>query len=396
VLPKEKRNLKRVISVLLIVMLFAEILAFTVSIQPAWANADLSVSITPLGDPLTGGLEVGEGQSQIFNSTVTGGYPPYSYYWIIGNDSTVSMFNGIYVGTESTYNFTAPMEPYIRFLTLVVDDSQARTVQSNVITVWSPPPMYFSVEPVATGLLTNINASINGLETLAAQSLVGQNFTVEIHLRNVTVTDVPLGVAGLEVHFYFGNILNYCKPVGFTNMLGQPGGALEGGLLYPFTPGFYNDTGWFYDGPIVGPPYTNATQYMVAAASTEGPWNGNDGLVARITFQITAQPSQEMGQQDFNAQLQLVFADMRDGDSNKVPFYVTQGTLRIDSDPKLLGDINGDGKVSLQDLVLLASAYGSHFGDTNWNADADLAPPWLIISLTDLVTAASHYGQRYP
>jgi len=60
----------------------------------------------------------------------------------------------------------------------------------------------------------------------------------------------------------------------------------------------------------------------------------------------------------------------------------------------MVGDLNGDGKVNLQDLVLLANAYGSKPGDSNWNPNADLAPPYGIISLTDLVTLALHYGQH--
>jgi parallel beta-helix repeat protein len=64
--------------------------------------------------------------------------------------------------------------------------------------------------------------------------------------------------------------------------------------------------------------------------------------------------------------------------------------------PNLVGDLNGDGKVSLADLQLLASAYNSKPGDPDWNPNADLAPPYGIISLTDLVTLAMHYGQHNP
>lgn len=62
----------------------------------------------------------------------------------------------------------------------------------------------------------------------------------------------------------------------------------------------------------------------------------------------------------------------------------------------IVGDLNLDGKVSLEDLTLLASAYNSKPGDSNWNLMADLAAPFGIISLTDLVTMATHYGQHSP
>jgi hypothetical protein len=61
-----------------------------------------------------------------------------------------------------------------------------------------------------------------------------------------------------------------------------------------------------------------------------------------------------------------------------------------------MGDVNGDGRVSLQDLQLLAGAYNSHRGDPNWNPNADIAAPWSVISLTDLVTVAVYYGQHNP
>lgn len=61
----------------------------------------------------------------------------------------------------------------------------------------------------------------------------------------------------------------------------------------------------------------------------------------------------------------------------------------------LYGDINHDGKVSLDDLVVVAEAYHSVPGDQKWNQNADMAPPWGIISLSDLVTVAVHYGQTF-
>jgi len=60
------------------------------------------------------------------------------------------------------------------------------------------------------------------------------------------------------------------------------------------------------------------------------------------------------------------------------------------------GDINGDGKVTLVDLVLFAHAYGSKPGDPNWNPNADLAEPWGKIGLPDFVTLAMYYGKSGP
>jgi hypothetical protein len=46
--------------------------------------------------------------------------------------------------------------------------------------------------------------------------------------------------------------------------------------------------------------------------------------------------------------------------------------------------------------TLLAKAYDSKPGNPDWNPLADTAPPYGIISLTDLVTMAAHYARHYP
>ena len=193
--------------------------------------------------------------------------------------------------------------------------------------------VYFSVEPVAIPPLNNINASANGLETPPTPSPVGQNFTVEIHLRNATTDNVPYGVLGVEVHFYFGNILNYCLPTGFTTFLGQTGGALNALWGAPMYNGFYAADGT----NITDPPYKGAVYYMVAAVANVAPWNGADGLVANITFRIIKQPQSSSG--ETTAYLNLV-NDFTDLVAYKeigvittiyhVPHDNVQGSLTID------------------------------------------------------------------
>jgi hypothetical protein len=59
------------------------------------------------------------------------------------------------------------------------------------------------------------------------------------------------------------------------------------------------------------------------------------------------------------------------------------------------GDINGDFKAGLADLVLLAQAYSSKPGDRKWNSNADIDSNGTV-ALSDLVILARHYGQHYP
>lgn len=59
------------------------------------------------------------------------------------------------------------------------------------------------------------------------------------------------------------------------------------------------------------------------------------------------------------------------------------------------GDIDGDFKVNLVDLVILALAYGSRPGEPKWNPNADIDGD-NVVGLSDLVILALHYGQHYP
>jgi len=57
------------------------------------------------------------------------------------------------------------------------------------------------------------------------------------------------------------------------------------------------------------------------------------------------------------------------------------------------GDLKGDFKVDLQDLVLLANAYNSTPGSAKWNPNADIDGKG-VVGLSDLVILAQHYGQQ--
>jgi len=59
------------------------------------------------------------------------------------------------------------------------------------------------------------------------------------------------------------------------------------------------------------------------------------------------------------------------------------------------GDINHDGIVDAQDLIIVRSAYGSNPNKPNWNPNADLNND-NTIDIYDLIIVASHYGQTNP
>jgi hypothetical protein len=54
----------------------------------------------------------------------------------------------------------------------------------------------------------------------------------------------------------------------------------------------------------------------------------------------------------------------------------------------LLGDVNEDGKINVDDLVTLTKSIGSNKNDPEWNDLADVAEPWGVIDARDLITVA--------
>ena len=56
-------------------------------------------------------------------------------------------------------------------------------------------------------------------------------------------------------------------------------------------------------------------------------------------------------------------------------------------------DLNEDGKVDILDIALVASAYGTREGDSNYNPAADVAEPYGEINILDVVAVAMDYGK---
>jgi len=189
--------------------------------------------------------------------------------------------------------------------------------------------VHYSVQPIAIPPLTDVDPSKYVLDTPPTPSPVGQNFTVEIHLENATADNVPNGVQGVEVHFYFGNILNYSVPVGFEDYLGKAGGVLNPTVLTTIEPGLYDEAG----SKITGPPYTGAVYYKVAAASTGAPWYGSDGLIAKIKFQIIKQPNGMLMEPTVSFDLSFTFTDLADSTAAPVPHDRINGKLIIEASP---------------------------------------------------------------
>ncbi|MCS7125042.1 MAG: cohesin domain-containing protein [Candidatus Bathyarchaeota archaeon] len=62
---------------------------------------------------------------------------------------------------------------------------------------------------------------------------------------------------------------------------------------------------------------------------------------------------------------------------------------------KMLGDINGDRIIDIFDIAAATAAYDSRPGDPNWNPEADVAFPFGLIDIFDVVSIAAMYNFSY-
>ncbi len=58
----------------------------------------------------------------------------------------------------------------------------------------------------------------------------------------------------------------------------------------------------------------------------------------------------------------------------------------------IAGDINGDGKVDIFDVIALGRSFGTAISNPNWNPNADLNADGTV-DLLDAVILASNFGK---
>ena len=133
--------------------------------------------------------------------------------------------------------------------------------------------------------------------------------------------------------------------------------------------GEYLPTGAFFVQPVV-----NRDRVELAATALAGVSNG-DGTLATITFEVMAVKPSTLTLSE------TLFSD----DQGNTSLPRVEGG-EITEPPKLKGDVNADGVVNIQDLVLVASS----FGETGQNS-ADINADG-VVNIADLVLVAGNLG----
>jgi hypothetical protein len=79
------------------------------------------------------------------------------------------------------------------------------------------------------------------------------------------------------------------------------------------------------------------------------------------------------------------------GETNIADNTLVDGIVKV----TIIGDINGDDKVDMKDIGRAARAFGTDFGDSDYDPNADLNDDHKI-DMKDIGTAARHFGDTYP
>ena len=128
------------------------------------------------------------------------------------------------------------------------------------------------------------------------------------------------------------------------------------------------------DGAFFVPPVVNRGSIELASTTLAGESRG-DGTLSTVTFEIMAVKA---------STLTLSETLLSDSQGNTFRPQVEGG--EVTEPPELRGDVNGDGVVNIQDLVLVAS----NFGDTGENV-ADVNSDG-VVNIADLVLVAGALG----
>ena len=133
--------------------------------------------------------------------------------------------------------------------------------------------------------------------------------------------------------------------------------------------GEYLPTGAFFVQPVV-----NRDRVELAATALAGVSNG-DGTLATITFEVmVVKPST------------LTLSEPLFADDQGNTFLPRVEGGEITEPPELKGDVNADGVVNIQDLVLVASSFGET-GENSADINAD-----GVVNIADLVLVAGALG----
>lgn len=204
------------------------------------------------------------------------------------------------------------------------------------------------------------NATVN---VVPASATIGINGILVV---NVTVSNVQtptLFSYQLELHF---------DPAILEAVSAE---VPTGHFMTPVSPGkiFVVDSGTINSD-------AGSISFAVTLLAPEAGKTGN-GVLCTATFK---------GKAEGQSSLSLENVILVDVDANNFPagsYVLNNGTLKVEAAPAVPGDLNGDGKVNIQDLAVVGAAFASSPGHPRWNPVADVNKD-NTVDMRDLVQIA--------
>lgn len=80
-----------------------------------------------------------------------------------------------------------------------------------------------------------------------------------------------------------------------------------------------------------------------------------------------------------------------DFDMEYIPHVTLDGVAQVYL-PSVFGDVNGDGKVDMKDIAIVAKAFGTVPGDPRWNPEADINGDDKV-DMKDIALIARNFGK---
>jgi len=267
-------------------------------------------------------------------------------------------------GTISTVTFTITQAPTTGnitstlllppdpALTILVDpdsnpipQTQYDIVNGNYVYMGAPPPPkpkpQIYVDPQNTVFLPS-----NGT--------VGTSFPISIKALNWTAP----GVFSYKFKLFYNNTLLQATSASIPT----------GHWLTPANP---NDIS------ILDPGTINQTEGSVSFAATlngtEAGKTGN-GMISTITFNITQAPPTG-GNVSCTLEIRdVTLTDPSNATISPDTYQIVNGNYLFSAGapPTKKGDLNGDGKINIQDVTIWGLAFGSVPGNSRWNTSADI------------------------
>lgn len=130
--------------------------------------------------------------------------------------------------------------------------------------------------------------------------------------------------------------------------------------------------------------------YRLAIRTLTGPSFYGSGIAFEITYNVTSQPASPEAEVIFSVE----FTQHTIASSNvPIPHYTENCSVIIHSywNP---ADVNDDLKVDIFDVLICANAYQATPSDPHWNPRCDIADPYEVINIFDIVKIVASYGEE--